>query len=77
MLKCGSCKHYLGGGDWNLCCDLKYDLCYEYTEACEQYEFAYNCRTCSIPHNKWTGCPKLNGKIPYPTFVCDNWEGKK
>lgn len=41
---CGSCKHYIGGGDWNLCCDLEHPeapcgfLCYKYTEACEKYE---------------------------------------
>lgn len=43
---CGTCKHYIGGGDWNLCCDLKHEgypcgfLCYSYTEACEKYEFS-------------------------------------
>ncbi len=35
---CSSCEHYIGGGDWNLCCDLKYDLCYKHTPACENYE---------------------------------------
>ena len=35
---CETCMHYTGGGDWNLCCDLKYDLCYRYTPACEKYE---------------------------------------
>ncbi len=28
------------------------------------------CRDCDIPHNKWTGCPKLNGLIPPPDFYC-------
>ena len=37
---CGSCKHYIGGGDWNLCCDRKYDLCYRDTVACNQYEYS-------------------------------------
>lgn len=37
---CGSCKHYIGGGDWNLCCDLKYDLCYRFSEACENYVYS-------------------------------------
>lgn len=37
---CGSCKHYIGGGDWNLCCNLMYDLCYEKTKACEKYEYS-------------------------------------
>jgi len=35
---CGSCKHYMGMGDWSLCCDLKHDLCNENTPACEKYE---------------------------------------
>ncbi len=40
METCGSCKHYIGGGDWNLCCDLKYDLCYRFDEACEYYVYS-------------------------------------
>lgn len=36
--KCGTCKHYIGGGDWNLCCTRRYDLCYEDTDACGIYE---------------------------------------
>lgn len=38
MKTCGQCNHFIGGGDWNLCCDLKYDLCYEDTEACDAFE---------------------------------------
>ena len=34
---CATCLHFIGG-DWNLCCDLKYDLCYSYTPRCSQYE---------------------------------------
>lgn len=37
---CGNCKHYIGGGDWNLCCDKMYDLCYEQTPACDMYEYS-------------------------------------
>ncbi|MBQ4317076.1 MAG: hypothetical protein IJC20_02390, partial [Clostridia bacterium] len=22
------------------------------------------CKDCNVPHNEWTGCPKLNGLIP-------------
>ena len=36
-LTCESCEHYIGGGDWNLCCQLKYGLCYKDTEACHKY----------------------------------------
>ena len=50
---CGNCIHFLGGGDWNLCCDVKYPttmeksfgltfhvghLCYEDTLACDMFE---------------------------------------
>lgn len=35
---CRECSHFLGGGDWNLCCDLKYDLTYETCRACDMFE---------------------------------------
>ena len=44
---CDSCSHFLGGGDWGLCCDKPPArskdnwcgfLCYEDTPACENYE---------------------------------------
>jgi hypothetical protein len=50
---CGNCTHYMGGGDWNLCCDIKHPtrwekmvgvtypfghLCYENTPACDAFE---------------------------------------
>lgn len=28
---CATCTHFIGSGDWGLCCDLKYDLCYSCT----------------------------------------------
>lgn len=28
------------------------------------------CRDCDVPHNKWTGCPKLNGLVTPPDFYC-------
>lgn len=38
MNKCKDCEHFIGGGDWGLCCDQKYDLVYESAEACELFE---------------------------------------
>ena len=43
---CGQCKHYIGGGDWNLCCSKPHSaiefpfgfLCYKHSQACEQFE---------------------------------------
>ena len=28
------------------------------------------CEDCDVPHNKWLGCPHLNGLIPPPDFYC-------
>lgn len=28
------------------------------------------CKDCAIPHNRWTGCPKLNGLVTPPEFYC-------
>lgn len=35
---CKECSHFIGLGDWGLCCDLKYDLCYEDTPGCDRFE---------------------------------------
>lgn len=29
-----------------------------------------HCKDCGVPHNKWTGCPKLNGLVTHPDFYC-------
>ncbi len=39
-------------------------------------EEVVRCKDCAIPHNKWTGCPKLNGLIPPPDFFCSYGERK-
>lgn len=28
------------------------------------------CKDCAIPHNCWTGCPKLGGLVTPPDFFC-------
>ena len=35
------------------------------------------CKDCDVPHNKWTGCPNLNGLIPPPDFYCAKGEPKQ
>ncbi len=35
------------------------------------------CKDCAVPHNKWTGCPNLNGMIPPPGFYCAKGERKQ
>ena len=41
---CFMCMHFIGGGDFDLCCDLRHEgypcgfLCYADTPACDKYE---------------------------------------
>lgn len=35
------------------------------------------CRECEIPHNKYTGCPKLNGLVTPPDFYCSYGERRE
>lgn len=28
------------------------------------------CKDCDVPHNKYTGCPKLGGLVTLPDFYC-------
>lgn len=35
------------------------------------------CKDCAIPHNRWTGCPKLNGLVTPPEFYCSCGERRK
>ena len=35
------------------------------------------CKDCVVPHNQWTGCPKLNGLVTPPDFYCSYGERKK
>ena len=35
------------------------------------------CEDCAVPHNKWLGCPNLNGLIPPPDFYCAKGERKE
>ena len=34
------------------------------------------CIDCAVPHNKYTGCPKLNGLVTPPDFYCPFGERK-
>lgn len=38
-------------------------------EACSMREVVF-CKNCTVPHNEWTGCPKLNGLVTPPDFYC-------
>ena len=42
---------------------------------CDMVEVV-RCKDCDVPHNKWLGCPNLNGLIPPPDFYCARGERK-
>ena len=35
-----------------------------------------SCASCAVPHNKYTGCPKLGGLVTTPDFFCAEYEQK-
>ena len=35
------------------------------------------CKDCAVPHNRWIGCPKLNGIVTPPDFYCSYGERRK
>lgn len=35
------------------------------------------CKDCDVPHNKWTGCPNMNGLIPPQEHFCSYGERKE
>ena len=62
MKTCKDCIYFLGCGDWNLCCKIKYDLCYEDTPACDDFkeivlEESFSCTSkedvAPVKYGKW------------------------
>ena len=54
-------------------CETKedYDRLVELVELGKAVVF---CKDCAVPHNKWTGCPKMNGTIMPPDGFCSYGE---
>ena len=44
---CCMCDNYIGMGDFGLCCKLHYHLCYENTEACDDFVPSTICKNSS------------------------------
>ena len=43
--------------------------CIEDTPTADVVEVV-RCKECNVPHNKWTGCPRLSGLVTPPDFYC-------
>jgi hypothetical protein len=73
---CNQCISY------DVCGDKKYYESPDNTIMCSDFKNKANfvevvrCNDCSVPHNKWTGCPNLNGLVPPPDFYCAKGERK-
>ena len=55
---------------------------YEFAEYLDEIPTAnvvqvVRCKDCAVPHNQWTGCPKLNRLVTPPNFYCGYGERKK
>lgn len=68
---CGTCKFFIGGGDWNLCCTRKPHLYYENSLACNLYEELLPCAACE----KYSECPETNCTLEriLGTDECENF----
>lgn len=85
MATCATCKHFIGAGDWNLCCDLKYDLCYEHTLACDKYELKMAswqkehkvcCKCCERYEPDYQYCFRYGTHV-YENDMCGEFKRKK
>ena len=68
--KCETCRHHSNSG-----CNTYCDHGEEYSPSLSKIPTAdvvevVRCKDCDVPHNKWLGCPYLNGLIPPPDFYC-------
>ena len=52
--------------------DQKYEFAIDVIQdaAVEDVTEVVRCKDCKVPHNKWTGCPKLGGLVTPPDFYC-------
>ena len=69
--------HFLnlqGSEDQTLVCDMK--QAFLELPAADVVQVV-RCKDCAVPHNRWTGCPKLNGLVTDPDFYCSYGERKK
>ena len=65
---------------WSYCREGRTDEIPDIDKRCNEFKDrsrfveVVRCRDCAVPHNKWTGCPNLNGLIPPPEHFCARGE---
>jgi len=70
MAKCTSCGYYIEKDELSL-------TTLDKTSQKDRSELVVHCRDCIVPHNKWTGCPKLNGTLVSDDDFCSYGIRKK
>ena len=74
---CGDCDVYSQPVAYGTYLGLQYARSIVETAEAADVIQVVRCKDCAIPHNRWTGCPKLNGLVTPPNFYCSYGERRK
>lgn len=74
---CGDCDVYSQPVVYGTYLGLKSSKSFVETAETADVIQVVRCKDCAIPHNRWTGCPKLNGLVTPPNFYCSYGERRK
>ena len=74
---CGDCDVYSQPVAYGTYLGLQYARSIVETAEAADVIQVVRCKDCAIPHNRWTGCPKLNGLVTPPDFYCSCGERRK
>ena len=71
---CGDCDVYSQPVVYGTRLGLEYSKSLVETAETADVVEVVRCKDCAVPHNRWTGCPKLNGLVTPPDFYCSYGE---
>ena len=74
---CGDCDVYSKPVVYGARLGLEYSKSLVETAETADVVQVVRCKDCAVPHNRWTGCPKLNGLVTPPNFYCSYGERRK
>ena len=74
---CGDCDVYSQPVVYGTRLGLEYSKSLVETAEIADVVQVVRCKDCAVPHNRWTGCPKLNGLITPPDFYCSYGERRE
>lgn len=75
--ECGDCDVYSQPVVYGTRLGLEYSKSLVETAETVDVVQVVRCKDCVVPHNQWTGCPKLNGLVTPPDFYCGYAERRK